>query len=334
MEDTTSAASPTPTQSTTTIGDASAALAMADSSLATPETTTPAPVDTPAAATAQPGAETAPPDEPSIEGKGEPPKWRWQDILANARETAAKEADAKARQEYEWAKDIAAQERDGLLVWRAAMNGDPQAIARIKSNPQAAQWMRGLIAEQQQPQEADPMPEPDLQAGDGSLVYSAKQGALKDEWLERRLEAKLSKKFEEQLQPLQAVAQTSKQKEAEANYTAATTKIVHALESAHPEFKAHRADVWGVINGDQQLTALALDPATAAIAIKYAWGEVYRDKVLPLQQQHAEAKVLTGLQQRAVAATTNPTAASAATPKPTLGNARAALEHAYSVTGS
>jgi hypothetical protein len=329
MEDTTSAASPTPTQSTTTIGDASAALAMADSSLATPETTTPAPVDTPAAATAQPGAETAPPDEPSIEGKGEPPKWRWQDILANARETAAKEADAKARQEYEWAKDIAAQERDGLLVWRAAMNGDPQAIARIKSNPQAAQWIKGLVAEAQPPQ-VDAEPEPDLQAGDGSLVYSATRLKEWREWNNKQLR----QEFQQELQPIKADRETVQAERAQLAYTTKTTSVIDALAKQYPEFTAHKADVWAVISADQRLTSLATNPETADFAIRYAWGEVHRDKVLPLQQQHAEAKVLTGLQQRAVAATTNPTAASATTPKPTLGNARAALEHAYSVTGS
>jgi len=182
--------------------------------------------------------------------------------------------------------------------------------------------------------QADPMPEPDLQAGDGSLVYSAKQQALKDEWLERRLTSKLTKQFEDKLQPLQTVAQTFQQREAHAAYTATTQPVIAALKETHPEFTAHMKDVWELINSDQQLTAMALNRETAPIAIKYAWSEVYRDEVLPLKQQQTEAKVLTDLQQRAVAATTNPATASTATPKPTLGNARAALEHAQSVLGS
>jgi hypothetical protein len=317
----------------TTVGDARAALALADAtSTATPQTEATTPDPSQVAATAQPGAETTPAVEPSTEPKGEPPKWRWQDILDEQRKKSAAEAEARVRQEYDGLKDFAtmsAEERHGLVIMHRAMAGDPAAQARVAQvQPQLAQslgWVKAPAA--------DPMPEPDLQAGDGSLVYSAKQQALKDEWLERKLESKWAKQFEEKLQPLQKTAQTFQEREAQAEFNVNSTKAIAKLASADPDFEKHKPDVGAVIQSDQQLMSLALN-GHVDLALEIAWNRVRNSKVLPLKQQQAQAQVLTDLQQRAVAATTNPATASTATPKPTLGNARAALEHAYSVTGS
>jgi hypothetical protein len=128
---------------------------------------------TPAAATAQPVEPTPAPvpvsaDAPETE-PGTPPKWRWQDILANARETATKEAEARIRQEYDSKvrpfEGVDPSELAGYRVMQAALAGNPQAIAQIKQNPEALHALRSIVAEQQAA--ADPEPEADLQTPDG-----------------------------------------------------------------------------------------------------------------------------------------------------------------------
>lgn len=339
--DNTAPASATSTQPTTTIGDASAALALADSSLATPtETSTPAST-TPADATVQPQTATPTPESVSTDSKGEPPKWRWQDILENARKTSAEEAEKRVRQEteqrYQWAKDIADHERNGLLVWRAAMNGDPQALAQIRANPQAVQWIKGLVqSEQPQQPQHDPEPEPDfvlpVRDAQGNIVgerpiYSAEQMAKREAWMKRNLLADVQK----QIAPLQQVAQTFQQREQQAVYTTTVSSVLAKMKSADPQFEKHMPDVAAAIQADGRLSDLAMtDPETA---IEVAYGRVYRSKVMPGQQAQTEADVLAKLKQQAVAGTVNPGAAAPSTPKQTLGDARAALAHATSVLG-
>lgn len=319
---------------TTTIGDAKASLALADSSPATPEP------QTPAAETPAPAAITQAADEPSTQvdpastepPKGEPPKWRWQDILQNARETEYTRGRQEIEQQYQWAKDIADAERDGLLTWRAAMNGDPRAIAHIKANPEAVAWLRGLVAEQAPPA-ADPEPEPDLQTADGQLVYSATRLKEWREWSNRQLTSNLKQEFQKELQPLQKVAQSVQQQESRSAYTQSVAGAVARMKAADPAFEKHTKDVLEQIQKDPRLSKLALDDGDPDTAIELAWARVYRDKVLPTEKKAAEQQVLANLQQRAVAGTTNPGTATTTTPPNTLGNARAALEHAHATLG-
>ncbi len=281
----------------------------------TPEPSTPAEPSAPAATTqaaetpSEPASVTT--ETPATEEKKEPPTWRWQDILENARQKAAQEAEARVKNEHAWAQEIAAHERDGLLTWRAAMNGDPRAIAHIKSNPQAVQWLRSLIAEQQQPQ-ADPEPEPDLQAGDGTLVYSAQQYAKREAWAKQQW----MKEVNGLIQPLKQTVETVQQRESRAQAYTEVSQVVQEFR-ADPEFDAHRADVGAEIQKDPRLVKLADEDPKSAVEI--AWNRVYRAKVLPAKQQASsaasESAVLANLQQRAVAATPNPSAAVASTPK-------------------
>lgn len=350
----TAGASPTSTPSTpTTLGDASAALAMADSSLATPATETPAAASDAPAATQQaqptdPATDSVSPEAPA-ETKGEPPKWRWQDILANARETSAKEAEARVRQEleqqYSGVKDftsIDAAERAGLLVWRAALNGDPQAIAAIKANPVAAQRIQSLFQERQQVETPDPEPQPDfvlpVRDAQGNIVgerpiYSAETQAKREAWFERRLLGKI----EQRLAPLQQTAQTFQQREAQAAFNTSVAGVIAKMKAADPVFEKHTKDVWEALQSDGRLLTMALGDGTQApnpeFAMEIAWNRVRNTKVLPALQSQSEANVLAKLQQQAVAGTVSPSAAAATVPQDTLGNAEAALAHARAQLG-
>ena len=345
----TAGAPPTSAQSTpTTLGDASAALALADSSFATPATETPAATDAPAAIQqAQPTDPAT--DSVSTETKGEPPKWRWQDILENARKTSADEAAARVRQEleqqYSGLKDftsIDAQERAGLLVWRAALNGDPQAIAAIKANPVAAQRIQSLFQERQQAETSDPEPEPNFvipvkdEAGNTigqEAIHVGQRKAEHDAWRDRQLLAKFTK----QIEPLQKTAQTFQQREAAATFQSSVASVVAKMKAADPVFEKHTEDVAKTLQSDPRLLSMALGSDTQSpdpeMALELAWSRVYRTKVLPAKESQSEATVLAKLQRDAVNGTVNPGAASATVPQKTLGDAEASLAHARAQLG-
>ena len=327
----------------TTLGDARAALALADSSPAVPATTTESPADTLAAATVQPGAEAAAQESGQTPAKGEPPAWRWQDILENARKTSAEEAVARVRQEVEqqyaglndFAK-LSPTERAGLALYHRALSGDPAARAevaqRAQANPQLAQALQGLIAPPPAAA-ADVEPEPDLQAPDGTLVFSAPQLKKWQQWNAQQL----TSTFQKELRPMQDVVASFQQEKATSAYTSTVASVIATMTAADPVFAEHKVAVSKALQADPRLMTLALgDDKTAAdpaMALEIAWNRVYRSTVLPVTQKQSEAQVLATLQQRAVAGTMNPAAANSGTPKSTLGDARAALEYAAAQTG-
>ena len=301
-----------------------AALASVEASSASspaPETTS-----DPAAATATTSPET--PDPTQVPGtetetpKGEPPKWRWQDILSNARESAAKETEARVRQEvetqYAGVKDFAtldANERAGLLVLHRAMAGDVQSREMVaQAQPQLAQSL-GWVNAPPSPAD-DPMPEADLQAQDGTLVYSAAQQAKKDDWLVRKLTTQITgdlrKEFDSRFKPVNDVLTAHENAKAHHTVSSALTKF-----RADADFTTHEKDVLETLKKDAWLWDLAdTDPERA---LDIAYSRVYRSVIVPAREQSlkatSEASVLTNLQSRAVSGTTNPATTATSTPR-------------------
>ena len=322
----------------TTVGDARAALAFADSSPAAPDTSAPSALPT-AAAIAQPDASGEIPASTPDVSKGEPPKWRWQDILENARTTSAKEAEERVRKEvesqYAGLRDftsLSPDQRAGLAVWNRALNGDPSARAQVsqaaQTNPQLAQALKSLTASEAPA--ADTEPEADLQTADGQLVFSAPQMRKWQQWQANQLR----QEFRKELSPIVTEHRQTIRERNESSYKATTGDVINSLKAQYPEFDAHKADVSAAINADPMLMQLATNPETAKMALTHAWQQVYLSKVLPAKDSQKEAQVVASLQQRAVAGTTNPASATSATPKSTLGDARAALEYASTLHGA
>lgn len=289
-----------------------------------PEPSAPAATTQAEAVTQEPASANTTTEEPP---KGEPPKWRWQDILANTRETTAKEVETRIRQEmeqrYEWAKVIGDHERDGLLTWRAAMNGDPQAIARIKATPEAMKWLSGLHTEPEQPQ-ADPEPEPDLQTADGTPVYSATRQREWREWNNRQLLGQVK----QEIQPLLQAHQMTKVERENAAHEAKSAQAISKLMESDPEFKSHSKEVAEAIKADPFLVEMTVNHPDKALL--FAWERVKLTKVLPGKAQASEAAVLANAQQRAVASTANPGAPAPSAPKKFTTGERGfaeALEH-------
>ena len=266
---------------------------------------------------------------------GEPPEWRWQDILSNARDTTAKETEARVRQEldtqYAWAKELAEQpetERQNMLSWYRTLNADPvAALSQLSQAVQASPELRTQLPAQQATTPEVPEPQPDLQNTDGTLVYSAPKLKEWQGWHQERLTQSLNQQFEERLAPLQRAAS---QAESERIQTTALNEAQGAINAFREDadFMAHTADVKTAIEEDARLSALADRDPKAALDV--AWARVYREKVLPKKLQGSETAVLEKLQRKAKAGSVNPSAPSATTPKqfkPGEAGFAAALEH-------
>lgn len=291
----------------------------------TPETPSTPADSSPVAATAQPAEETKAPESVSPEQqKGEPPAWRWQDILANTRkehdELGYKRGREEVEQQYADLKgfsSLSAEERNGLLIWQAALSGNQQAIAHIRANQQALAALRGMVAEDQKP---DPEPAPDYELpvkdANGNVVgyrqiYSAEQQAKREAWLKTQWLGDVRK----ELQPLkQSHEELQQQRQAE-SYKGTVAGVIAQIADKDPEFAKHKAEVGKVISGDPRLIKLAIDQNDPQTAIELAWHRVYREQVLPAQKSSSEAQVLANLQQKAVAGTVSPGATTVANPK-------------------
>lgn len=313
------AASPASSSTVNGTMSASEALTWAASSAATPESES---VSSSAGTAVPPDDSGLPtPDDlrsPTI------PRTRFDEV--NQRMQAAEQA----LKGYDWAKDIPETARTmvpGAVQLAQAIDRDPVGtIAALTqhaaSDPQMAQALRSHMARllaTRTPQ-ADPEPEPDLQTGDGTPVYSAKQLREWQAWNAKRLTQSLDGK----LKPFEQMAQMLQQREAQATATTTVTQALTTFRSANPDVTdAHLADVREAIASDPRLLQVAdTDPA---LALELGWSRVYRAKVQPDQQRQSEGQVLAHLQQRAVAATVNPAASATTTPPSTIGNARAAL---------
>lgn len=296
MEDT---STPTATTTSAPTSFAEAASTLEASSASTPEPTTQTADPAAPAATTQAASEPVRPGSEGVSTEtpvplvGEPPKWRWQDILANRE----KKTEERIRQEFAWAKDIPAEHlasAPNALKFSQWLDRDPQA---------AYTWLGQQIGMSGQTTTTQPsvaaMPEPDLQAQDGTLVYSAPQMQKLREWDETRLLGK----FDERLKPLQSAADrvAASETSARAHYEVGT---VLTEFRADPDFKAHEADIKAELANDAKLAQLAdRDPKQA---LEIAFGRVYRAKVVPTLSTKERASVLADLSTKPNATTVNP----------------------------
>lgn len=318
-----------------TVNDAAAALAFADSSLATPET----PEPTPAAAVTPP-VETPVVDPATPEVTDDPrspfiPRARFDEVNTQKNEFE------KALKAYDWAKDYQPDELQSVATWAHALKTTPveaalHLLSTLEADPRHAPALRShaarTLAASRKPVEPVVESEPTflLESPDGRVHFDPEAFARWREWNNRSLTSNIRQEFQKELQPMQQVVKAHR----EATATATVASVLTDMR-ADADFKAHEKDVLAEMQADPWLWELAdTDPARA---LKIAYGSVYRSKVVPAREaglkSKAETEAVAHLQQRAVAASTNPAAASTSTPKNTLGDARAALEYAYAQGG-
>jgi len=299
----------------------------------TPESTPAA--TSPAAAIAQPVEQPQEAVTASTDGeaKGEPPKWRWQDILENARKEHDKLGYERAKTEYEQRlqgvqpfTDLSPQERDGLLIWNRALRGDPVALQQVAQvNPSLAAAISGRP---EKPSAPDPEPQPDaaIQMPDGSQVPVFTPQGMKawQEWNQKHLATTLESQFTEKFKPLMTTAQKLQQLEEDARVREQSTQWANQVTAPlsklpyYDEFKP------------ELLKALTALPETATdsqmtSALYDTYASLHTAKVNGLTKD-GETKALALQQQRAVASAPNPAAPNASTPRKFKPNAEGFAE--------
>ena len=164
---------------------------------------------------------------------------------------------------------------------------DPNHAQAVRSA--AARWL-GAARGQQAAQ--DVAPEPDLQAQDGTLVYSAPQAQKLLEWRERQFQQRIA----QQIQPLQQRAAEAEAQRIRAEIQSNAdqwAQQTYAQWKQRPFFEDNKREI-----------AALMQQHGYGIADAYA--DVLTQKVLPKISATERSSVVAALQQKAVAGTTNP----------------------------
>lgn len=164
---------------------------------------------------------------------------------------------------------------------------DPAHAHAVRSA--AARW---LGAARGQSAQAEAMPEPDLQAQDGTLVYSASQAQKLLDWRDRRAEQKIA----EQVQPLQKFIAEKQAKDLRKEIKSNAqewAKSTYAQWSQRPHFTEYK----------QQIASLMQQHG---YGVADAYAEVLATQVLPKLSATERTSVVAAMHQKAAAGTTNP----------------------------
>lgn len=282
---------------------ASAEPSVGTSAASSPDAATPTPSSDASASDAQPPASaeaTAAQGPPGLQAEPGPvPYKRFQEV--NTERTKFKQD----LERYAWAQGIEPEHGQSIAQFVQALRSDPvgtlltelQTIAQ--ADPERAQAVRSFAARMlnqgrgQAAPAADLEPEPDLQAGDGTLVYSAQQLKAWNEWNKRQLQADFAK----QVQPLQQFAAQEQAQRMRADIQAKATQWAqdtYAQWSQRPHFAEHRAEI-GALMRDRQ------------IGVGEAYAEILATKVLPTLSAQEQRKTVDAMTSKVAAGTTNPT---------------------------
>lgn len=278
----------------------------------------------------QPVAATQPPQEQANQSgvKGEPPRERWDTILANARTKAREEALAEHREHLEVVAELKRDFPGTLARLLEEGAGDPRFNEIVTAKAAA------LLNAQKQQAKANQEPEPDLQTADGALVYSADQLRKWHQWNARQNEAKLTEQFKP-LQQLQEQFVQHQQTQALTQEAISIAEKRGAQWKNMPHFSDHKD---AILARQQQLYSEAhgqpgFDPKNGPWELMLqAYSEIVTTQALPkLQSQQTESLVASAQRKRA-ASTSDPGASLPAQPrKPRTVDE--ALDQAFSGVG-
>lgn len=275
----------------------------------------PDPAKEPVAATQQPQT-----TEPPSGAKGEPPRERWETILANARTKAREEALAEHKQHLEVVAEL---KRDfpgtlARLLEEAAVN--PQYSETITAKAAA------LLSARKQSAKADQEPQPDavtrFDDGTQEPSYSPAQQRKWLEWRERQMKSGLLNEFKPLLEMKQQLeAHKQRQKDEETALQTVQTRwsewesMPFLKENMEP-IKARQIEIYNAMEARAKESGQPFDLANAPFqALSAAYREIVGSQVLPkLQSQQTDSLVATAARKRA-ASSSDPAAAAPAQPR-------------------
>jgi hypothetical protein len=220
------------------------------------------------------------------------------EALRDAREQAK-----TLKETYGWLKpDHAPRVREFIEHYqRDPVTALVENLQGLLQDPRYAPQLQALMGQQGS---ADPEPQPDYQATDGTPVRSAANQAEWNEWRERRFE----QKFSEKLRPLEQHLQTTQRQAHLAELqTKADTKAKALLEPylGDQYFQEHRADIRARFQE-------YVGEMPGESALHRAYVEIIREKVLPGLSTAGAQSVVRQLNQKPGATGPNPARPTAA----------------------
>ena len=202
-----------------------------------------------------------------------------------------------------------------LAELRQGVAGDPEAFLRelASIDPRYGQYLQQQATPRQQEQPAadDPMPEPDLDLGNGRRTYSLKGLQARDEWVQRQAERRILSQVDERLSTRDRQAQTQQQ-----SYQRAQQQVAEA--ETWPMFGPYTPNA----PTDFQKEVFAAFKADTRATLRQAYLEVYAKHNEP---DKVRARVLAEMKQapRSTAVGVQPTDAPRKTGPPTTAAAAA-----------
>ena len=294
--------------------------AATDSLPVTPASESPTPDSASAATTEPPAAELQATTTPSPETKaGEPPKERWDDILANTRTKTRAEVEAEWKA-YEWAKQVPKEQFDSMAQWYAKAQTNPVEFAlslveELSADQQHAATLRShagrlLRSARSGPAEAQtPDLKPDIPVYDnqGQLVAQT----FSADKVQSIVQHAVQQAITEHVQPLKQDAATRQRAEQQAEQQRQQHAFV-ASESARIQ-----SAVLKLPKAHEHWTAIVEKAKTYAddLPVGEALRDAYFEVVLPTLTHAAKSEVLDSLKTKAAAGSVNPSGAVVASTK-------------------
>jgi hypothetical protein len=257
-----------------------------------------------------------PPDASPKPAITEPPKETWPQILANARTKAAADAQATFDRDYGWAKAIP---KEAIQEWShiaRKMTADPigflnDFVGELQRHPTHSIALRseaGRILSGH----ANGEPQPDVQLVNEQgqvtgMTYSAEGMAKREQWFRSQLLGDVNREYgplkearaQEETRQLQQQARASLESKADVVMSELLEIVdgktdllpaIDALMGEHPEWSAHKAAL-----------------------------EVRKTKIVPTQQQTAQAAAADSFRKKAAANTSDGRASTSTPPKKLTG---------------
>lgn len=272
------------------------------------------------------------PGEASQQHKGEPPRERWDQILANARTKATEEALAKYRDPQTG--------RDLLQVAQLLSQDFPGTLAQLIDEAVGDdRFADGITAKaaallnaRKQKGKLDAEPEADFQTAEGVPFYSADQLRKWHEWNNRQTE----RKFGEQYKPLMELQnrfQKMEQRAQDEKKAFSVAKQRGDLWKSMPMFEENKAAILErqqAIYTEMVGAGRSDDPDMPWEAMQKAYAEVIQTQAIPKLQAKQTETLVASAQHKRAGSTTDPGAASAPARPPKFRTPDEALDYAFS----
>lgn len=268
-----------------------------------PDSPTQAP-PAPAPATVEPVAQVAEAAPAPSDQKGPIPFERHDAIVRNTREKTAREVVGQVQQHYGPAIDF-----------QTRLQADPQGtltqlITEAVADPNLGPMIKSHLARTLGQRKVNEEPQPDLDAGNGVLLYSHEQQQKREQWLRQQMAQEMNQRFapiEQERQ--QREAQAAAERQTQQTRQTVTTRLGEFKKQ--PGFTENEPEIQSL---QKQYVDSGMDPWSA---LGLAYAGVLNSKVLPKVRAESQSTLVAQAVAKANASTSNPASVAPSTlPRP------------------